>query len=166
MSQPIFSLTYEDLKPAIKFDIHDSDNFSWLENITQVYWVVLNDENHILLISEDEKIRGLPWGTKEQGETHLDTLHRELYEEAAVTVKEDSIMPLYHQKVHKKIDDKRIFDCHQIRYVAKLKEQHQFQDDPGGKVIAQKFVSINELGTYLPRGETTKFIQEKIKNIV
>jgi ADP-ribose pyrophosphatase YjhB (NUDIX family) len=146
-----------------KFEIYLASDFSQLSGIKQVYGAVLDDKDRLLIISQDGKNWGLPGGTVEAGETLLDTLDREVYEEAAVVINPGTIKPFFYQKVYSKVDNEWKHTDTQVRFVCRLARQDKFVKDPDEeKVKYQKFVNINDLDKFLKWGETTGFIQKEV----
>ncbi len=156
--QPDFRshLTYKNVDYRI--DVHFKTDFPNLKNISQVYGVILNENNEILLVYGEQDGWILPGGSIEPGETLLDTLHREVYEEAAVIIDKHSITPLFYQDVFKKENKKWIFDTTQVRYFAKVKCVEKFKKDPDGYIRLQKFVQYTELHKYLLWGGLESYI--------
>lgn len=148
-----------------KFEIFLSDDFSNIKNVTQVYGVIFDSKERILLVAGRQKFWILPGGSVEEGETFLDTLHREVYEESAVFIDENSINPFFYQNVYFQSNGKWTFECTQLRYLANIKQIDKFISDPGGHVRYQEFVDIDRLDKYLRWGETTKFIKNQLRKL-
>lgn len=147
-------------KDKFKIEIFFNTNFSKLKNITQVYGIILNHKNNILIVSKDNITWTLPGGSVEPGETLTTTLIREVYEESAVELDPNSIEPFFYQLVYKKFGEEFIFENSQVRYLAKLKSKNHFVIDPGGDIKFQQYVSKQNLGKYLKwRGLENLIIQ-------
>lgn len=58
------------------------------ERVTRVYVLCLTTEGQLLLVSQDGEFWTLPGGRPKPGETHADTLTREVWEEACARVSE------------------------------------------------------------------------------
>ncbi len=147
----------------IKFEIYLADDFSDVANISQVYGILLNSKNEILLVSGNGTRWILPGGGVEKGETLIETLNREVYEEAAVVLNQKSIKPLFFQKCFlKDKKEKWVLDAIQARFLARIEREDVFVADPDmGDINFQKFVPIQELDMYLKWGQTTEFIKRE-----
>lgn len=129
-----------------------------LENVspvTQVYGIVFNDKGEILVVrhGEDDKWQ-IPGGTPEEGETQLQTLNRELIEEADVTVK--NATPLGYQKVEDITSGTPVLSSYQLRYVGILDELREQTIDPDPTknfIWERKFVPASEVTSYVKWGE-------------
>ena len=76
-----------------KFLWHESSSSKGLTPITQVYGVCFK-EGKVLVILEQGKKWNIPGGTPERGETPIQTLLREVDEEASVTVNYHGLKPV------------------------------------------------------------------------
>ncbi len=152
-----------------RFKIFEADDFSNLENITQVWGLIFNEQNQLLIVSATGNTWFLPGGTVEEEESLLQTLDREMYEEAAVILDPESIKPFFYQTVFRVDGDKEEFESTQVRYTGRVKSQEEFQGDPGGNadgVQIQKFIDVRDLKQYIDWGETTDWIIEKLLNFI
>ena len=148
----------------MEYKIIDTKDFSTAKNQTQSYGILVNNNNEVLLVSKDNLEWSLPGGTIEKEEDPVNTLIREVYEEAAVKLDLESITPFFYQEVH--FDDSNEPLITQLRYFAKIKAIDNFEGDPGGLVKYQKFVSIDDLDKFLLWGDTTKFIMNKLEKLL
>lgn len=113
----------------------------------QVYGIVFNDKDEVLVIEEDGKWK-IPGGSVESGETAEETFRREFIEEADVTLK--NIKFIGAQKVeflkygNPNLDEgDRFF---QLRFIAEVDElQAQTPDPDGGETHPRKFVPFEDL---------------------
>jgi 8-oxo-dGTP pyrophosphatase MutT (NUDIX family) len=161
-----------DIRKKVKFGDKEyyfkeyfDDDFSDLENITQVLGVVLNDNNEILLISEDGKSWSLPGGTIETNEkTYLETLKREVFEEAAVVIDESTFVPFFYMKIFQIEGGNQVFKMSQLRYITRVKEVNIFHKDPGGDVKFRKFVPVGDIEKELSWTSTNSFIKKFLTN--
>jgi ADP-ribose pyrophosphatase YjhB (NUDIX family) len=148
----------------LKFEIYTSTNFDDFQDSKQSFGIVLNSDNQILLVSGTKEHWFLPGGGVEEGETLMDTLNREIYEESAIVLDQSSIKPLFFQKVYKKDEaDEWKYIQTQARFVCRIERQDEFLEDPDCHDIKhQMFVDIKNLDKYLKWGKTTEFIQQQI----
>jgi 8-oxo-dGTP diphosphatase len=119
--------------------------------VTQVYGICLDKDNKILVIKD--KRWQIPGGTPEKGESFIETLKREMLEEAQVEV--DDLVPLGVQEVqYPNNPDKKQGDLfYQYRYVARVKKINPMQVDPAtGREYERKFVSFDEIDEYVKWG--------------
>ncbi len=149
-----------------RFKIYSATDFSQLNNVEQVYGLVLDSDNEVLLVSGDKKQWILPGGGVETGETLIDTLKREVYEEAAVIVDDKTIRPFFFQKVYSVENGEEKYLATQARFVCRVKKQDRFIKDPDmGNIKYQLFVDVKRLHQYLKWGQTTKFIQNEVMKV-
>lgn len=94
-----------------------------------------------------EKEFNLPGGYTEPGETIEQTIAREMIEECNMRVIE--WQPLGYQHLIKP-DGKQIF---QFRVYAKLEKIGKFVNDPGGGVIKNTMVDLNQVNSLIKYGE-------------
>lgn len=147
----------------IRFNLYSADEFVNLKNVTQVYGIVLNKKNQIILVSGKSKRWILPGGGIEEGETYLDTLNREVYEETAIKLKSDSIIPLFYQEVFWKEDDKWKFEGTHIRFLARINKQEEFTEDPDmNDIVNHLFISVKDIHKKLDWGKATIFMQNLV----
>lgn len=146
-----------------RFDIFIDDNFEGLENVKQVYALVLSkDKNQVLVVHGKDGTWMLPGGTVEEGETLLETLVREEKEETNRDVDLSSANPLFYQNAYKKNDSGDWeFIRIEVRYSVVVENDNEFFSDPdNGKVIEAKWVPISELERHLHWGETVLMIKK------
>ncbi len=119
--------------------------------ITQVYGVLFTDDGRIML-RVDKGFHGLIGGTPEPGETHEETLHREVYEEVNCEISD-----LHYLGYQTVIGDGEPYA--QLRYVAKLTKIGKNRPDlDGGKMCERILVPAEEAGDILDYGEEGKKI--------
>lgn len=147
--------------------IKDSD-FSKYKPIVQVYGIIYDPEYNVLI---GRKNSTKPWalmgGTPEEGEEILETLGRELIEEADVTFKEPHLLGV--QKVTELDEDGNIIGdpFYQSRVVAKVDQVLDQTVDPDkGTIWERKFVPIDEVEDYLQWGSAAVAMIEDVKEII
>jgi 8-oxo-dGTP diphosphatase len=132
--------------------------------ISQVYGLVLNKQKQMLIVYHNMGYWILPGGGVEKGETLEQTLHRECYEEAAISLYAESIKPAFYQKIYKQDESgKWVLLTVQMRYFAKLKSADFFENDPDGDILEIKWIDPSDLRNYLDWGEAIDFIQKLIQ---
>jgi 8-oxo-dGTP pyrophosphatase MutT (NUDIX family) len=158
MSKLISSDTFTDKNGSCIFNVYEPP-FDSIPNsmIDQVYGIILNDKNQILLCNHIKGMVLLPGGKRESYDKSLiATLIRETIEEANVILDEDTIQEAYYQSVV--VDDK--ITSYHIRYIARPKEIKQFIKDPDESIISIFWVDIKDLHKHLGWGTTDKVIQD------
>lgn len=85
------------------------------ERVTQVYGLCLTSDHQLLLVSQDGESWTLPGGRPEPGETHVDTLTREVWEEACARVTAQRYLGA--QRV---VDPSEGAPYYQLRYLARV----------------------------------------------
>ncbi len=137
-----------------------------IEKVKQVYGIVLNPQNQILLVHNLNSGWGLVGGKIETGETLLQCLEREVYEESAVVLDLDTIEEAFYQEVYFQTDSAWELDSYQIRFIARIKEINEFVSDPAGGVDAVRWVEIDRLSEVLEWGQTTELIVEIVRSYI
>ncbi|MFA5551071.1 MAG: NUDIX hydrolase [Trueperaceae bacterium] len=116
------------------------------ERVTQVYGLCLTPVGQLLLVSQDGEFWTLPGGHPEPGETHADTLTREVWEEACARVTE-----------HQYLGAQRVADpgeaepYYQLRYIARVNLE---PFAPAHEMRHRKLVDIDTARRLLWRGES------------
>ena len=147
---PDYSSTFEYGGHTIAYDwytVTDKKNIPSLP-WKQIY-VIGNLDGMVPLVSSatSEKPHNLPGGTVEPGETLDQTLKRELIEECNMRVIDWE--PLGYQ-ICTNPDGTRV---PQFRAYARLEKIGEFIHDPGGNVMSNTLVHIDEVETYIKYGE-------------
>ncbi len=109
------------------------------QKYTQVSGYVFNDDNQLLIVKNGNTWT-VPGGHPEQGETYLDTLNRELMEEACVTLKDINYLGAVEV-----VENGEIY--YQLRYTAKVNELRPFVQE--WEIGERLFVDLNDLPKYI-----------------
>jgi 8-oxo-dGTP pyrophosphatase MutT (NUDIX family) len=133
--------------------------FKNLEKIQQVYGIILNEDNCILIVLHKRNEYLLPGGKLEPKETLIECLKRECLEEANITLMEESIKEAFYQEVW----NKDVLVCHQVRYTARIDKDLGFISDPDESIIGSKWVSIDDLDQYLNWGDSLDYIKSSAR---
>ncbi|MCA9376606.1 NUDIX domain-containing protein [Candidatus Nomurabacteria bacterium] len=145
------------------FDVITSSNFKKIKNIRQVYTLMLSkDKDKIMLVHNTQGIWILPGGGVERGESHIDTIVREVREETNCDIDLSTVEPLYYQLTYvKKPSGRWEYHSAQLRYKAVVKKERKFVEDPdNGDIDEVRWVSIDEIHRYLDWGKTVDIIKE------
>lgn len=142
----------------MKFLRNESQSFSGLNPITQVYWVCFDQDGKILIIKEKWKPRNIPWWTPEFWETPIQTLYRELLEEADVRVWKNQMIG--YSKVL--LDNDSII--YQLRFACIIdKIEKQTIDPANNKINNRKLVYQKEFFDYVKIEDYRPMINEATK---
>ena len=106
---------------------------------TQVSGYVFNDKNQILIV-KNGKTWTIPGGHPEQGETHLETLNREMMEEACVTLKDINYLGAVEV-----VENNETY--YQLRYTAKVDEILPFKQE--WEISERLFINLEDLTKYI-----------------
>lgn len=106
---------------------------------TQVSGYVFNDKNQILIV-KNGKTWTIPGGHPEQGETHLETLNREMMEEACVTLKDINYLGAVEV-----VENGETY--YQLRYTAKANEVLPFKQE--WEISERLFIDLEDLTKYI-----------------
>lgn len=125
--------------------ISDNCKICWIEKFnltnekyTQVSGYIFNDKNELLIVRNGD-IWTIPGGHPEVNETRLDTLNREVMEEACVTIKDIKYLGAVEV-----VEDETYY---QIRYTARVDEILDF--DEKWEISERKFIDLRELENYI-----------------
>ena len=142
-------------------DLKNEGDLKKYSPLTQAYAICYNDNGEALIL--DQKGNGtwtLPGGTVESGEAPVETLKREVMEEADITITDIKLLGV--QKVK---SDKPTH--YETRYVAKIKELLPQTIDPAkGRVHERKFVPVSQINDHLKWGQTGQAIFDKAKLVI
>lgn len=143
-----------------------NSDFNGLRKPSQSYGIILNNNNDILLISEDNIKWTLPGGTIEPDETPEQALIREIYEESAVAIDENYILPFYYNVAYEVLNGKLIYSTTQLRFISRAKQIDDFIKDPGGNVQFRQFVPFEDFDKILSWKKIGPIIKEHLKNYI
>lgn len=129
---------YEQISENCKLCWHENFKLN-NEKHTQVSGYVFNDKNQLLIV-KNGKVWTIPGGHPEPNETILETLNRELMEEACVTLKDINYLGAV-EVVEK---DETYY---QLRYTAKVKEALPFKQE--WEISERLFVDLEDLPNYI-----------------
>lgn len=126
--------------------LSDTCKIKWRENFeigdrkyTQVSGYIFNENNELLIV-KNEDTWTIPGGHPEIGEVFLDTLNREIMEEACITIKN----PIYIGSVEV-LENEQVY--YQLRYKAEVSEVLDFVQE--WEICERKFVKLDELSNYI-----------------
>lgn len=109
------------------------------EKYTQVSGYVFNEKNQLLIV-KNGKTWTIPGGHPEIGETTIQTLTRELMEEACVTLKDINYLGAVEV-----VEKGEIY--YQLRYTAKLDEIKPFKEE--WEINEREFIDLKDLNKYI-----------------
>ena len=130
----------------------DADSFDHLpqEQCTQVYGLCFCDGQLVIGFGGKKNDWGLIGGTIEEGETFLDTLHREIQEESNMKI--ITAAPIGYQQV---INTKTDKVGYQLRYACIAEPFGEFEGDPDGAsgITEIKLINAADYKQYFDWGE-------------
>lgn len=119
---------------------------------TQVYGIVFNNKDEILICRKGDGAWQIPGGHPEKGETIKQILKRELLEEVDATVDNIQILGVQKAEFPDESDKKPHY---QVRCIAKLKKlQFQTPDPDNGETWERKFIPASKITNYVKWGVT------------
>lgn len=127
------------------------DNFELKsEKYTQVSGYIFNDKNQLLIV-KGGKTWTVPGGHPEQGETQVETLEREIMEEASVTIKDIKYLGAVEV-----VENGETY--YQLRYTAKVNEILPFKGE--WETDERLFVDLKDLSKYIKWSNGIAFSQQ------
>lgn len=132
---------------------HEANSFEGLSPVTQVYGLCFNSKGKILIIKDGNWL--IPGGKPEEGESLIETLKRELWEEARVFIKNPK--PIGYNEVHfPNNPNKREGELfYQVRFVCLVDKVAEMGKDPAtGKIYQRKFVEPEKFTDFVKWGNT------------
>ncbi len=129
----------------------------WLEGFkltnerhTQVSGYVFNEKNQLLIV-RNQNTWTVPGGHPENVETPIETLNRELMEEACVTLKDMSYLGAVEV-----VEGDEVY--YQLRYFARAKEVLPFKEE--WEISERKFVDLKDLKQYIKWADGVTFSKQ------
>lgn len=128
------------------------------EKYTQVSGYIFNEENQLLIV-KNGKTWTIPGGHPEVGENYIETLTREIMEEACITIKDIK----YLGAVEVIENDEKYY---QLRYVAKINKILPLKEE--WEINERKFIDLGDLNKYITwsNGITFSSQIESVKNLI
>lgn len=130
--------------------------------ITQIYCWLITRDGKIALVSKDNKNWQFPGGKPQKGESHFETLKRELAEELSFDLKEDNSSPqLFGYYVVTELNEKGEIEKRylQIRYIQslehnssdlKINPNEKLSELESEKIVSSKWTTIDEAKQLIP----------------
>lgn len=148
---------YEVISDSCKLLWHENFNIT-SEKYTQVSGYVLNDENQLLIVKNGNNWT-IPGGHPEEGEERLETLEREIMEEACLKIKDIK----YLGSVEVVENGNRYY---QLRYTAVVKEILPFNKE--WETSERAFIDLEDLPKYISwsKGKTFTAQIDSVKKLL
>lgn len=140
---------YEQISESCKLLWIDKFQFKG-EKYTQVSGYIFNDKNQLLIV-RNGKVWTIPGGHPEPNENTLETLNREIMEEACITL--ENVEYLGAVEV---IEDNEKY--YQLRYTAKVKEILPFKEE--WEISERLFVDLEDLSKYITWSKGVTFSKQ------
>ena len=129
----------------------------WIENFkineekyTQVSGYIFNDKNELLIV-KNGKTWTIPGGHPEPNESQLETLEREIMEEACITIKD-----IRYIGAVEVVENGQTY--YQLRYTAKVSDILPFKNE--WETSERLFVSLEKLNEYISWSNGITFTQQ------
>jgi 8-oxo-dGTP pyrophosphatase MutT (NUDIX family) len=154
---------------VFKFDIYLDNNFENLDDVKQVYAIVIDSKNeNVLFVHGKNGMHLLPGGTVEPGESLVETLVREVKEETNRDIDINTITPFFYQKSYQKdIDGNWKYLRTEVRYIVKVLNDLDFVEDPdNGDIVKAEWTPINQIHSFLNWGDTSIMMEKRIPEIL
>lgn len=129
---------YEILSENCKMRWHEGFPING-EKYTQVSGYIFNDKNEMLIV-KGGKVWTVPGGHPEAGETKEETLHREIMEEACITLKDVNYLGAVEV-----VENGETY--YQLRYTAHVNEVLPFTEE--WETSEREFVALDNLPEYI-----------------
>ncbi len=126
--------------------LSDNCKILWCESFkiknqkyTQVSGYIFNSKNQLLIVRNKDTWT-IPGGHPETNETFLETLNREIMEEACITIKEAKYLGAVEV-----VENNDVY--YQLRYTAKVKDEFPFVKE--WEISERLFIDIEDLPKYI-----------------
>lgn len=152
-----------------KFDIYFTDSFDDVDDIQQVYNLLINREkDKVMVVKQKVGTHVLPGGSVEEGETLLDTLVREIKEETNRDVDVSTATPIFYQKAFKKNEKGEWeYSRTEARFVVMVSEDNEFEHDPdNGDIVEAIWVDIKDINKYLNWDKVGDMLAERLPEYI
>jgi hypothetical protein len=142
------------------------NNYDSLDNITQVYGTMFDEQGKIcLIILNDKAVWSLPGGDIEKGEDWRKVLIEKADKNADITIDEKSIIPLGYIKVTPKNKDNPIGVHYLLRVAGKISKIKNQSKNKWDDVINERiFIDTDEFSKYCSWGKIGAMTIEKAKD--
>lgn len=142
-------------------DLANPEDLTKYSPITQAYAVCYNHKGEALILDQKgDKSWTLPGGTVEPGETTIQTLEREVMEEADIAITNIKLLGVQEVKSARPLQ-------YQCRYLVKIKDLLPQTIDPAkGRIHERKFIPASQINAYLKWGRTGQTIFDKAEELI
>lgn len=148
------SFTYEGKNVSVRYEDADSFDHLPLVKVTQAYAVCFLGDDMVIVKNGKKNTWGLPGGTREDGESLIQCLKREVLEETGMKVV--GFAPIGYQNV----GEGDSMDL-QVRYVCTVRKVREFTGDTGGAITEVKVINPKQYREYFDWGDIGKHIIDK-----
>ncbi|MFA6981939.1 MAG: NUDIX hydrolase [Patescibacteria group bacterium] len=134
------------------------DNLDGISPIHQSYGVCFNDNKEVMVIRNPLEEGGfkpwnLPGGTPEEGETPVQTLIREVDEEADISITDIKLLGAVEVLCPGNSNKEKGDHYYQLRFFAKISEIRDQTPDPSdNKMVERKLIPAGEFTDYIKWG--------------
>lgn len=149
-------ITIEGHPIRITFD--DEHEETYYTPVGHAHAFCFSKEGKLLIAKPPGKSWTIPGGTIEKGETPIQTLHREVDEEASILIEEVSFI----SAVYAEYKDNWKKNTHLFRYFGIIKEEKELKKDPAiNKYWKRKYIDPKEFSKFVSWGKSGVYMVEK-----